>query len=381
MTNTDRIDVCAGGAPMSAARTPLAFTYTALPARVVFGAGTLRQVAEEVERLGARRPVVLSTPPQQDAARALAASLGNVAVFAEAVMHTPVEVTDRAVAAVRDANADCLVAFGGGSTIGLGKAITLRTGDPLIAVPTTYAGSEATPILGQTEGGRKTTLRDMRVLPRTIVYDVELTLTLPLGLTVTSGLNAIAHAVEGLYARDANPVTSALAEQGIAFLASALPSLLDTPADLTARADALYGAWACGTVLGSVGMALHHKLCHVLGGRFDLPHAETHAILLPHVAAFNAAAAPNAMARIARALGSANAADGLIALARRLGAPLALRDIGMPENGVAQAADAAVANPYWNPRPVDRESIQLLLEAAFTGRWVGDSWDAGALAT
>ena len=346
------------------------FVYTAMPARVVFGAGTLARVGDEVRRLGCGKALVLSTPQQAGEARALVERLGKLGagVFAEAAMHTPTDVTGRGLARARELDADCLVALGGGSATGLGKAIALRTDLPQVAVPTTYAGSEATPILGETEDGRKTTRRSPKVLPEVVVYDVDLTLTLPAGLSATSGLNAIAHAMEALYAEEANPVVSMLAEAGIAALARALPRISADPRDREARSDALYGAWACGTCLGSVGMALHHKLCHVLGGTFDLPHAETHAVVLPHAAAYNAPAAKEAMARVARALGVGDAARGLFDLARGLGAPAGLREIGMPEGGLDQAADLAVASPYWNPRPIERGAIRRLLDDAWHGR-------------
>jgi len=269
---------------------------------------------------------------------------------------------------LRDLGSDCTIALGGGSTIGLGKAIALRTDLPQIVIPTTYAGSEATPILGETESGRKTTQRSLKVLPEVIVYDVDLTLTLPHGLTTTSGMNAMAHAVEALYAEDANPVISLLAEQAIGILAQALPRITQNPQDREARADALYGAWACGTCLGSVGMALHHKLCHVLGGSFGLPHADTHTVVLPHAVAFNAPAAPEAMARVARALGGTEAAQGLFELAGELGAPRSLSEIGMPEGGLDDAADLVVASPYGNPRPIERGAIRALLQDAYDGR-------------
>jgi alcohol dehydrogenase class IV len=269
---------------------------------------------------------------------------------------------------VRERQADCTVALGGGSTTGLGKAIALRTDLPQIVVPTTYAGSEATPILGETDGGRKTTQRSLKVLPEVIVYDVSLTLALPTALSVTSGMNAIAHAVEALYSPDANPVISLLAMEGIAALARALPAILSQPADRNARSDALYGAWACGVCLGSVGMALHHKLCHVLGGTFDLPHAETHTIVLPHAVAYNEPAAAQSMRLVAEALASTSAADGLFDLARRLNAPVALKLIGMPVDGIEHAADLAVASPYPNPQPIEREGIRALLDDAFHGR-------------
>lgn len=346
------------------------FTYTALPARVIFGPGTLAQVPDEVRRLGCHRALVLSTPQQVNEALALAGTLGNVSagVFDGAAMHTPVEITDRAIAVVKEGGIDCLIALGGGSTIGLGKAIALRTGLPQIAIPTTYAGSEATPILGETKDGLKTTRRTLDVLPEVIVYDVNLTLSLPPQMSVTSGINAIAHAVEALYAQDANPIISSLAEQGIAALGRSLPDIMRNPRNREARSDAVFGAWACGTCLGSVGMALHHKLCHTLGGAFGLPHAETHTIILPHAIAYNAVVAPDAMKRVARALSVGDAAEGLFEFAKALGAPIALKDVGMPEAELDHAAELAVANPYWNPQTIERAGIRRLLENAFHGR-------------
>jgi maleylacetate reductase len=267
------------------------FVYEALPTRVVFGSGTVAQLKPEAERLGVRRVLILSTPGRGEAqAREIAALLGDLAVgiHAGAVMHTPVDATEKALEVVRDLGADAVLAVGGGSTTGLGKAIALRTDLPQIVLPTTYAGSEMTPILGETKDGVKTTQRTPKVLPEVVIYDVDLTLGLPAAIAATSGMNAMAHAVEALYARDRNPVISLMAEEGIRSLARALPGIANDPQDRTARADALYGAWLCGTCLGAVGMAVHHKLCHVLGGAFDLPHAETHTIVLPHAVAYNA---------------------------------------------------------------------------------------------
>jgi alcohol dehydrogenase class IV len=346
------------------------FIYTALPARVVFGPGTLAQVPDEVRRLGCRRALVLSTPQQVNEAQALADTLGDIGagVFGEAAMHTPTEITERAVAAVKDADIDCLVALGGGSTIGLGKAIALRTGLPQVVIPTTYAGSEATPILGETRDGLKTTQRTLDVLPEVIVYDVNLTLSLPPQMSATSGINAMAHAVEALYAQDANPIISCLAEQGIEALARSLPIIMQDHGNREARSDALFGAWACGTCLGNVGMALHHKLCHILGGSLGLPHAETHTIILPHAVAYNAVAAPEAMTRVAYAIGASDAAQGLFDLAVALGVSMSLEDLGMQEAGLDRAAELAVASPYWNPRTIDHAGIRRLLDDAFRCR-------------
>ena len=352
-----------------------AFVYQARPQRVVFGVGTIAKVAEEAARLGIKRALVISTPEQKAHGEEVAALLGPAfgVAFPGARMHTPVDVTEAALALVKRDGVDGTVAIGGGSTTGLGKAIALRTDLPQIVLPTTYAGSEMTTILGETEAGAKKTIRSDKVLPETVIYDVDLTLTLPVGLSVTSGFNALAHAVEGLYARDGNPILSLMAEEGIRALAAAFPLIAADPGDQAARSDALYGAWLCGTVLAGTAMALHHKLCHVLGGSFDLPHAETHAVVLPHAAAYNAPAAPDAMAKVARALGAPEAAAGLFDLAKTAGAPLALRDIGMPESGLDRAADLAVADPYWNPRPIDRAAIRALLDDAWHGRRPGAS--------
>ena len=250
------------------------------------------------------------------------------------------------------------MAIGGGSTTGLAKAIALTSELPILAIPTTYAGSEMTPIWGLTEGGVKKTGRDVRVLPKTVIYDPALTTSLPVALSVTSGINAIAHCVEALYSRDANPIISLIAEEGIRALAGGLPEVVKQPGDLDARSRALYGAWLAGVSLGAVGMALHHKLCHTLGGTFNLPHAETHTVVLPHAVAYNAAAAPEAMERIARALGARSAAEGLYDLAASLGAPVSLESLGMRREQLDRAADLAVQNPYYNPRPVTREGIR-----------------------
>jgi len=346
------------------------FVYDALPARVVFGSGTITQLRAEAERLGVCRALVLSTPGRgEEQAYEVAAQLSDLSagVHAGAVMHTPVEATEQALQVVKELRADAVVAIGGGSTIGLGKAIALRTDLPQIVIPTTYAGSEVTPILGETKEGMKTTQRTLKVLPEVVIYDVDLTMGLPASIATTSGMNAIAHAVEALYARDRNPVISLMAEEGIRTLAGALPRISEDPRDRTARSEALYGAWLCGTCLGAVGMALHHKLCHVLGGTFNLPHAETHTIILPHAAAYNAPAATDAMERVARALGTVDAAQGLFDLAGRLGSKQSLRDIGMPEKGVEQAVRATLAAPYWNPRPLEEAALQSLLTRAWSG--------------
>ncbi len=346
-----------------------AFIYSGSPAHIVFGNGASAEVGTWIERLGCKRALVLSTPHQAADGEALAKTLGSLAAgtFSGAAMHTPVEVTEAAMAKAREIQADCVVALGGGSTTGLGKAIAYRTDLPQIVIPTTYAGSEVTPILGQTENGEKTTLRDAKILPEVVIYDPELTVGLPVAMSVTSGLNAMAHAAEALYAQDRNPISTLMATEGLRALKAALPVLINEPKNLEARGDALYGAWLCGTVLGTVGMALHHKICHTLGGSFDMPHAETHAVMLPHTIGFNAVAVPDLLRPVADIFGGSTG-GGLHDFATSVGAPLTLRELGLKQDDLDRAAEIATKNPYWNPRPFDRAAIRALLQDAWEGR-------------
>jgi maleylacetate reductase len=347
-----------------------AFAFEARLPRVVFGAGALARLPDELAALGLQRALVLSTPGQRALGERVAALLGPraVGVHAGAAMHVPVDAARAAVEAAQRLGADSAIAVGGGSTTGLGKAVALETSLPVVAVPTTYAGSEMTIMYGLTEAGAKTTGRDPRVLPRLVVYDPELSLALPWAITVVSLLNAVAHAAEGLYAPDGNPLVDVIAEEGVRLAATALPRLQRDGHDLEARGDALVAAWLCGTVMGAITVGLHHKLCHTLGGSFDLPHAEVHAVILPQAMAYNAPAAPQAMARIARAIGASSAAGGLFDLGRAHGAPTSLAQIGMREGDLDRAAELAVKNEYPNPRPLDRAAIRALLQRAFDGR-------------
>jgi maleylacetate reductase len=347
------------------------FTYQALPMRVVFGIGALRKLPDEVENLGLSRVLVLCSPEQEAMGRSVATALGERAagVLPEARMHVPIEVARRARDVASELGADGCVAVGGGSAVGLGKAIALEHGLPVIAVPTTYAGSEMTPVWGLTEGAQKRTGRDVRVLPRSVLYDPELTLSLPAGMSATSGMNAIAHAVEGLYAPDATPIISLMAEEGTRALVAALPRIVTNGQDVDARAEAQYGAWLCGAVLAATTMSLHHKLCHTLGGTLDLPHAQTHTVVLPHALAYNQPAVPEAVAALSRALGGTpDPARELWELAGRLGAPHSLRELGMNETDIPRIVEQAVANPYANPRPVTPQGLTALLEDAWAGR-------------
>ncbi|KAI0121267.1 maleylacetate reductase [Xylariales sp. AK1849] len=290
-------------------------------------------------------------------------------------MHTPTHITEKALDTIRKSNADGIVSVGGGSTIGLGKAISIRIGLPHLCVPTTYAGSEMTPILGETENGQKLTKRDFKILPDAVLYDVELTRTLPLKLSLHSGINAIAHSVEALYASNRNPIVELVASESIRALAEALPLLMQDTQHAEARYQALYGAWLCGYCLGSVDMALHHKLCHTLGGTFNLPHAETHVVMLPHAVAYNAPFCPAAMEKLGAILpdSKGDPIKGLNALYQRLGINFGLRELGMPETSIDEATDIAVSNPYKNPRALERSAIREIIRRS----WVGE--DARAI--
>lgn len=339
------------------------------PARVIFGAGSIESLAHETRAAGLDRVLVLSTPGQRALGERVAAVLGRraVGVFAGARQHVPVTTVHEAAQAALEAGADGCVAAGGGSTIGLGKALMLQSGLPFIALPTTYAGSEMTTVWGMTARARKQTGRDRSVLPRAVVYDPDLTAGVPANVAVTSGLNAIAHAVEALYAPDGSPPVAAMAERGIRDLAAALPALANGTSDATVRAYALQGAWLCGACLGATTMGLHHKLCHVLGGMLDLPHAETHAVLLPHVAALNLPAAPVAEAIVGRALDDHRAVRALHDLARRTRAPASLVELGVRPSQLHEVAEQVLAAPYANPRPIDMSTLMQLLQAAWSG--------------
>ena len=350
------------------------FVFPGLTTRVIFGSGTIARTADEVRRLGHEKALLLSTPQQKADAERLAGSLGNLAagVFAGATMHTPVDVTEQAIRAFEASGASSVVSLGGGSTTGLGKAIAMRTGADQIVIPTTYAGSEMTDILGETARGEKTTRRSPDIRPETVIYDVDLTLSLPVGLTITSAMNAIAHAMEAFYAPDRNPVVELMCRDAMVAFRDSIPRLIEDPRDAAARGRALYAAWCCSTALGSVSMALHHKLAHVFGGSFDMPHAETHAILLPYTTAFNETAVPDLLEPIAAAFGGGSAGGGLWDFARRIGSPTRLQDIGIKESDLDRAAAIAVKNAYQNPRPIDAGAIRELLQAAWEGRRPGN---------
>lgn len=345
------------------------FEHEGRAQRVVFATGAVDAgVAAEVGRLDARRAMVIASAREAGLADRVTAGIGVAHRHDEVVMHVPVEVAERARAAAADAGADVLVAIGGGSTTGLAKAVALTTGLPIVAVPTTYAGSEATDVWGLTQGGRKTTGIDARVLPRSVVYDAALLTTLPVDLSVASGLNALAHCVDAMWGPRVDPIDQALALEGIRALASGLPTVVADPTGLPGREKTLYGAYLAAMSFACAGSGLHHKICHTLGGMFDLPHAQTHAVVLPYVLAFNAPGVPDVEARLAAAFGAESAVAGLARLRAELDAPRSLRDLAMPESGIDAAADEVLTKvPEGNPVAVGRDDLVALLRAAWAG--------------
>jgi alcohol dehydrogenase class IV len=347
------------------------FVHQPSAARVVFGLGARHRLPEELARLGLHRVLFIGgAEPLQGEAEELVDALGDsvVARIIEIAQHVPAAGADAAVEVAAEAGVDGVVALGGGSATGLAKAVALRTTLPVVAVPTTYAGSEMTDIWGRTENGEKVTGRDPRVRPKTVVYDVELTVGMPAGLTGTSGLNALAHCVEAAYDTQASPITRLLAVEGARALAAALPAVVDNGHDLAARSETLYGAWLAGIALGSARMAVHHRVCHILGGTFGLPHAETHACLLPYAVAFNQEAAQDALGKIQLALATTtSSAAALWDIGRRVGAPRSLAELGLTRDEGLQAAVILASHPVNNPRPLDPDGARALLLAAYEG--------------
>lgn len=335
--------------------------------RVIFGAGSVASVRAEIRAIGGHRPLIVATPGRAETARAIAAAVDAVEVYPKAVGHVPAELGVAAAARARELAADSCVAVGGGAAIGLAKIIARDTGQPIVAVPTTYSGSELTPVWGETRDGRKHTAVDERVLPRGVVYDSDLTRTLPATVAATSAMNAVAHAVEALYAPDVSPLIALTAAEGIRVLTRALPDVVRGTGPQRPLDEAQYGAWLCGSCLGGTTMGLHHKLAHVLGGSFNLPHAATHAVLLPYTLGYNAEAAPEAAGAVASALDALDAPSALWALNRRIGVPASLGDLGLAAGDIDAAAELAVSTTYPNPREVEIVGVRDILRAAHSG--------------
>ena len=347
----------------------LNFAHETLGQRLLFGSGKAAQnVTDEVARLGAKRVMLIAAAFEAEIAKQVTSGISVELTYDDVVQHVPIEKAEDARRVALANSIDLMICVGGGSTTGLAKAVAMTTGIPIIAVATTYAGSEATNVWGLTEAARKTTGVDNKVLPVTVIYDAELTYSLPIALSVASGMNALAHCVDSMWAPRADPINQALAAEGIRALAAGLPLIANNLTDATGRELALYGAYLSAVSFASAGSGMHHKICHVLGGTYNLPHAQTHATVLPYVLAFNEPAAPEAGQRIAAAFGSATGLAGLNALRVALDAPKSLNELGFKEADIAEAVSIALPLiPANNPRAVTSENLTELLRAAWAG--------------
>lgn len=337
--------------------------------RIVSGPGKAATLQHELDQLGIERVAVLCTPSGATRYAGIIAGLGPrcTAVFAQAALHSPLDVAEAAARVVRNSGAAATICIGGGSTIGLGKFIAVTEGKPQVAIPTTLSGSELTPIYGFRSGSEKRTGVNPAAVPRLVIYDPRVSLSLPGQETALSGMNCLAHCVEAFYVPAAGRLSDTLAAEGIRVLFGALPGCLDRPDDESARGDALYGGLLGGLLVAMVGIGLHHKICHVLGGRFGLPHGASNAIILSQVIAFNAPAMPEAIRRMAEAMDAADPARACFDLARRLGAPTSLQEMGVDSEALGEVAAAITATPLDNPRPLEKNSVEALLRRAWSG--------------
>lgn len=351
------------------------FEFVGLPSRAIFGAGKIATLKEEIDALGARRALFCCSPGRTAIVEDLAQSLGSLTagICDRALPFSPMEAVLEGRQAARETNADCLVSYGGGNAVGFAKTIALELELPIIAIATTLSGSETTALQGIIKDGKRIQNASPNMQAKTLIYDPELTLPVPMRVLIPSGGNSMAHAVGALVAHNGNPTSRLFAQEGIRIMASALSDMANDPENLDARASAFYGAWLNANTLKLApgGVNVHHKLCHVLGGGFGLPHADVHTIILPHSTAYNRDAVPAAMTSIATALGDASkdAAGALYDLETKIGAPTALRDIGLPEEALDDVADQVATDAYYsNPRPIERDGIRALLKNAWHGR-------------
>lgn len=361
----------AGNTAAPAAAMPAPFARTSLPGRIVFGDGAVTRLADELDQHALRQVMLITASHDAQLGEQGHKALGDRIKlhWDEVRQHVPRELAQRAISAARAAGADVLVTIGGGSTTGLGKAVAVATGLPLVVVPTTYAGSEMTPIYGLTSDNDKTTARDARALPRIVVYDPRLLTTLPADVVGPSGLNALAHCAEALWAANADPITDTIALDGARRLRQHLPAAYATD-DPAARGEVLIAACLAGTALGTVGTSLHHALCHLLGGMFNAPHAETHAIVLPYAVGYLQTAVPEAARRLAQVMDTSEhaLAASIWELGRSVGTPAGLRSVGIREDHLPALTEAALAKGLPSPRPLEYGDLYQALHAAWTGQ-------------
>lgn len=343
--------------------------YNTTPSRIVFGAGSVREVAREVERLGAKRALLVCTPGRRAMAEKVIEELGGhcIGVLAEAVSQVPIELARRGQEYARKVGADCLVSFGGGASIGLGKGIALELALPVIAIPTTYSGSEMTGFCGITVEGVKRMHTSLNMLARTVIYDPELLADLPANVSAASAMNALAHCIDAVCVPTISPINRLAAVEGTAAITRNVTRAVSEPEPLSARTELLYGAYLAGAALAG-GFALQHGLAHTLGGSFGVSHGLSHALVLPHVAAYNAAFAADAFESLARAAGADHLGDAIFDLLGELNLPQSLDAVGITPDDVGSIVDITVETDNGlNPGPVTTEAVERIVQFALSG--------------
>lgn len=345
--------------------------FNATPARIVFGAGSSAQVAAEVKRLGASRALVVSTPGRSAMAQAAVDALGAqcVGLLPEAVSQVPIELARRARARARELGTDCIVSVGGGASIGMGKAIALDMAVPVIAIPTTYSGSEMTGFCGITIEGVKRMHQSLRMLASCVIFDPELTVGLPVPVSAASALNALAHCVDAMVVASCSPIMAMAAAEGARVIAGAIPAVVRNPQDINARTELMYGGYLSGAALAG-GFALQHGVAHVLGGSFNVAHGTSHALVLPHAAAHHAAQVPQMMEPLARAMGlkTGDLGAGIFDLLASLQLPTSLKELGFKEQDLDRVAQISIETDNGeNPYPVTLAAVRRMLDNIYHG--------------
>ena len=345
--------------------------FNAIPPRVVFGNGTFSRVGEEVKRFGAKKALVVCTPGRKKMAEKAAEYIGEncIGILPEAVSQVPIELAEMGREKTRQLGADCLVAVGGGASVGLAKGIAYEVKLPIIDIATTYSGSEVTGFCGMTINGVKRMHQSLNMLASTLIYDPELTLSLPVKVGAASAMNALAHCVDAVYVSTVNPVVAIAAAEGAKWVSVGGPEVVRKPDDLDARAKMLYGAYLSGIALTG-GFALQHGLAHVLGGTFHVEHGLAHSAVLPYVAAYNAKFAPEALKPVAAAMGSdvAGLGGAIYDLRAEMGLPASLQEIGFAEKDLATLVKITVdTDNGYNPAPVTEESVSAIVEQMWSG--------------
>jgi maleylacetate reductase len=346
---------------------PGAWLYDALESRVVFGVGRAADAREEIERLGGRRTLLVASAGTVHRNSALVPSLGDQVVghYSGVLPHCPIETVEAALAMYRELDADSVLTVGGGSAIGIAKNLRMQTAAKSVVIATTYSGAEMTPIYGAKSSGEKRTGRDPKAKPQVVIYDPLYTLDLPVSETIATGMNGLAHCVEALYPKTSNPVASALAAEGIAAFFRGLPGSVATPRDVGCRSEALRGGFVGGLLVQLVGIGLHHRICHVLGGRFGIAHGVSNSVVLPYVAEFNREAISNAASGFADFGGQPGQA--IRSLSQRIGAAPSLRSVGLPREALRAVAEETLAHDVANPRPVTVADVETILGQAWDG--------------